>query len=155
MGLPRAAVELAGLLHRVLDNMKPEEADAFMRHLKKGKGSLGTGMILLGFALVGGYRQKDDKRKPGDVGPEDVKVRFHVTGEARTQLFESPASPGLWKEMSPACREPRPARVRVENSKPRSYNCSSEQYYVCSCFLPARPFPCLCFGERSPVPDCA
>ncbi len=33
MGLPRAAVELAGLLHRGLDNMKPEEADAFMRHL--------------------------------------------------------------------------------------------------------------------------
>ena len=68
-------MELAGLLHRGLDNMKPEEADAFMRHLKKG--SLGAGMILLGFcnpALVGGYRQENDKRKPGDVGPEDVMV---------------------------------------------------------------------------------
>jgi len=89
LGVPRAAVELAGLLHRGLDNMKPEEADAFMRHLKKG--SLGAAMILFGFcnpAMVGGYRQENEKRKPGDVGPGDVKVGDTTISH---QLLHTPA----------------------------------------------------------------
>lgn len=67
-GVPRAGVELAWALRRGIDTLKPEEADAIMRHLKKG--SLGLGLLLLGYnapQFVGGYYTEREKRKPGDV----------------------------------------------------------------------------------------
>lgn len=70
-GPARAALAYA----RGIENLKPVEADAIMRSMKKG--SIGASLLLLGFfnpSKVGGYyqpgeRRKTDEPKPGDIGP--------------------------------------------------------------------------------------
>jgi hypothetical protein len=56
-----------------IETMQPGEAEAVMRQLKKG--SLGAAALLAGYLnpeVFGGFRQRDEKRKAGDVGPGEV-----------------------------------------------------------------------------------
>jgi hypothetical protein len=67
-----------------IDNLKPEEADAIMRHLKMG--SIGGAVALFGFidgwnnyntpqnSTFGGYYQQGEKRKPGQAGVGGMKI---------------------------------------------------------------------------------
>jgi hypothetical protein len=74
-GVPRGTVELMMAMRRGLHNLKPEESDAILRHFAKG--SVGAGMMLLGFmapAAVGGYYQPGEKRRPGDVAAGTYKM---------------------------------------------------------------------------------
>lgn len=58
-----------------IENLRPEQADAILRSMKKG--SVGLAMALLGFYganKVGGYFQKGEKRDEKDVKPDDVRI---------------------------------------------------------------------------------
>jgi hypothetical protein len=60
-----------------VSKLTPDEADMVMRHIKKG--SLGAATILLGFlnpsfVQAGGYYQKGEKRKDGELGPGELKI---------------------------------------------------------------------------------
>jgi hypothetical protein len=88
-GVPIAAGKLIyTALTKGLDNLTEEEADMVMRNLKKG--SIGAGALLLGYfnpESFGGYYEKYEKRKPGDLKAGQSKV-FGLTIPAWLQ--ESP-----------------------------------------------------------------
>lgn len=76
LGIIRGAIELRSAIKKGLDNLHPDDADNIMRHLKQG--SVGTGLMLLGFlnpAMAGGYYQQGEKRKKDDLHPGDVLVQ--------------------------------------------------------------------------------
>lgn len=73
-GPARAAFAYA----RGIEKLKPTEADAIMRLMKKG--SIGAAMLALGFFnpdLVGGYYQQGEKRKPGEPQAGDIGPVHH------------------------------------------------------------------------------
>lgn len=56
-----------------IENLKPVEADAIMRQMKKG--SIGAALLALGFFKsqnFGGYYQQGEKRKPDEPKPGDI-----------------------------------------------------------------------------------
>lgn len=58
-----------------IENLKPEEADLIMRHLKKG--SLGGAVMLTGFLapqILGGFYQQGEKRNKSDIKPDAARV---------------------------------------------------------------------------------
>jgi broad specificity phosphatase PhoE len=62
-------------LGKGLKNISQEEAESIMRNLKKG--TIGHVALMAGYLnpqSFGGYYQKDDKRKPGDVKPGDLRI---------------------------------------------------------------------------------
>lgn len=66
---------IANSLGKGLKNMPQEEAESIMRNLKKG--TIGHVALMAGYLnpkTFGGYYQKDDKRKPGDVKPGDMRI---------------------------------------------------------------------------------
>jgi hypothetical protein len=66
-------------LGKGLKNISQEEAESIMRNLKKG--TIGHVALMAGYlnpSVFGGYYQKDDKRKPGDVKPGDMKIMGHT-----------------------------------------------------------------------------
>lgn len=92
-GLPRGAVELVMALHKGMENLEPEKADAIMRHLKKG--SIGAAMMLFGFynhKNVGGYRQEREKRKASDVPAGDLRVGDTIISH---HLLHTPAADAM------------------------------------------------------------
>jgi len=67
LGLPRAAVKTFQAIRDGVSKLTPEQSDSIMRHWKKG--SLGAGLMLMGYYLrnsIGGYYQpgKQDKSLP-------------------------------------------------------------------------------------------
>lgn len=68
-GAVTGSIKLATAMYKGIENVTPEEADIILRHLKKG--SLGTGLLLLGFFNpdnIGGYYQPNDKDKKQGYG---------------------------------------------------------------------------------------
>lgn len=58
-----------------VDSLKPAEAETIMRQLKKG--SIGGAALLMGYfapQVFGGFRQRDEKRKPGELQPMEVQT---------------------------------------------------------------------------------
>ena len=88
-GVPIAAGKLIHTAFtKGIKNLTEDEADMIMRNLKKG--SLGAGALLLGYFNpnnFGGYYEKFEKRKPGDLKAGQTKV-FGLTIPAWLQ--ESP-----------------------------------------------------------------
>lgn len=75
VGLVRDLIKYKGFIGGVVDSLKPEEADAIMRHLKQG--SVGGAMLVLGWAassMFGGLYNRKEKRAPNDIKPGEVKV---------------------------------------------------------------------------------
>lgn len=74
-GMLTGPARAAWAYSRGIENLKPVEADAIMRQMKKG--AIGSAILLLGFfnpTKVGGYYQQGEKRKygepqAGDIGP--------------------------------------------------------------------------------------
>lgn len=70
---------IATSLGKGLENLSQDEAESIMRNLKKG--TIGHVALMAGYLnpkIFGGYYQKDDKRKPGDVKPGDMKILGHT-----------------------------------------------------------------------------
>ena len=66
-------------LGKGLKDLDQDEAESIMRNLKKG--TIGQGALMIGYlnpTAFGGYYQKDEKRKPGDVKPGDLKLFGHT-----------------------------------------------------------------------------
>lgn len=66
-------------LGKGLKELSQDEAESIMRNLKKG--TIGQGALMIGYLnpkAFGGYYQKDEKRKPGDVKPGDLKIFGHT-----------------------------------------------------------------------------
>jgi hypothetical protein len=86
-GLISGAVKAKGAFRRGIDTLKPEEADAIMRHLKYG--TIGGAMMLYGFfdgynhandeqnSTFGGYYEPHEKRKPNQPGVGGIKLGSH------------------------------------------------------------------------------
>lgn len=58
-----------------IENLKPEEADLIMRHLKKG--SIGGAVMLAGFLapqILGGFYQQGERRNKADIKPDAARV---------------------------------------------------------------------------------
>ena len=58
-----------------IENLKPEQADAIMRLMKKG--SIGLALTALGYfkaKQIGGYYQRGEKRKQSDVKADEMRV---------------------------------------------------------------------------------
>lgn len=75
LGWAKAPVRIAFALSKGMENLKPEEADAIMRDLKKG--SIGLAVLALGYYNadnIGGYYQPGKKQKEGDVKYGSVRV---------------------------------------------------------------------------------
>lgn len=88
-GTVAGSVRLLLAIRNGLDSLKPEEADAIMRHFKKG--ALGAGLIALGYfnsENAGGYYQEGEKRKPTDVKPSGFRL-FGV--DMPRWMFHAPA----------------------------------------------------------------
>lgn len=78
LGWAKAPVRIAYALSKGMENLKPEEADAIMRDLKKG--SIGAAVLALGYFNannIGGYYQPNKKQKEGDVKYGSVRVFGH------------------------------------------------------------------------------
>ena len=68
-------VEAATAYARGIEKLKPEQADMVMRHLKKG--SFGAAMMVVAFCnpdSFGGFYQRGEKRKPGEVEAGGIRV---------------------------------------------------------------------------------
>jgi broad specificity phosphatase PhoE len=66
-------------LGKGLKNLDQDEAESIMRNLKKG--TIGHGALMIGYLnpkAFGGYYQQDEKIKPGDVKPGDLKLFGHT-----------------------------------------------------------------------------
>src|ERR1700748_3272865 len=66
---------IATSLGKGLKNLSQDEAESIMRNLKKG--TIGHVALMAGYLhpeVFGGYYQKGEKRKPGDVKPGDIKI---------------------------------------------------------------------------------
>lgn len=77
LGLLPGGVKLAKAYKNGIENLKPEQADEIMRHLKKG--SVGGAVMLLGYfgaGSIGGYYQRG-KRDEKDVGFGSIRVFGH------------------------------------------------------------------------------
>jgi len=75
LGAIKAPIRIAYAISKGLENLKPEEADAIMRDLKKG--SIGAAVLALGYYNadnIGGYYQPNKKQKEGDVKYGSVRV---------------------------------------------------------------------------------
>jgi len=75
LGLPNAAVRITTALIKGTKNLKPEEADAILRNLKKG--SIGGALLAYGYFnpnYFGGYYQEGKKQKPGDVKFGSIRI---------------------------------------------------------------------------------
>lgn len=75
LGGPKGLWEAGGAYRRGLENLKPEEADMIMRHLKQG--SVGGALLLAGYFLphiFGGQYQAGEKRKPNDLKPGEINA---------------------------------------------------------------------------------
>ena len=75
LGLPRASVKTLQAVRSGVDALSPPQKDSIMRHWKKG--SLGAGLLLLGFYnrnSIGGYYQPGQKKDPNK--PEFGGVRL-------------------------------------------------------------------------------
>lgn len=69
-----APFEIRNAFREGIQNLKPEQADVVMRHLKQG--SVGTAALLLGMlgaSSIGGFWKRNDKRKEGDVAPDHMQ----------------------------------------------------------------------------------
>jgi hypothetical protein len=67
--------DAGGSIDKMVENLKPEEADQIMRHLKKG--SVGAAFLLAGFlnpGSIGGYYQPGKKRDQDDVDYGGMKL---------------------------------------------------------------------------------
>ncbi len=83
-GLVSGTVKARAAFRRGIETLKPEEADAIMRHLKYG--TIGGAMLLYGFydgwnhaddeekATFGGYYQPGEKRKKNQAGVGGMKI---------------------------------------------------------------------------------
>lgn len=74
-GLVKGSIQAATAFAKGIETLKPEEADAIMRNLKKG--SIGMAAMLLGAfgaANVGGYYVEGEKRKEDDLKPNDLEL---------------------------------------------------------------------------------
>jgi hypothetical protein len=81
-------VKLGIALYHGLENLHPDEADAILRHFKKG--SLGLAGMTMGFFMpqsFGGYYQPGQKRDDKDVAPGNVRM-FEV--DLPTWLVHNP-----------------------------------------------------------------
>jgi hypothetical protein len=70
-----AKIGISKALGKGIEDLPPEQADMVMRNFKKG--TLGAGVLLLGFfgyQNVGGYYQDHEKRKEGDVKAGGVRI---------------------------------------------------------------------------------
>jgi hypothetical protein len=83
-GLVSGSLRARAAFKAGIENLKPEEADAIMRHLKMG--SIGGAIALFGFidgwnnynnqqnSTFGGYYEPHEKRKPGQPGVGGIKI---------------------------------------------------------------------------------
>lgn len=74
-GLATGTARLLYAVHKGIDNLGPDQADAIMRNFKKG--SIGAGLILVGYHQaqnIGGFYQAGKKLQEGDVEPEKFRV---------------------------------------------------------------------------------
>lgn len=77
-GVPIGLIRLAHAWHNGMDKLTPEEKASIFRTMKKG--SLGAGLVLLGYYSnnpafqAGGYYNHDEKRKPGDAKVGGFKI---------------------------------------------------------------------------------
>jgi len=74
-GLPTGLYKLGKAWKSGYDNLSHEEADIIVRQLKKG--SLGAALMLMGFfnpSMFGGYFNRDEKKKPGEVKYGGVRI---------------------------------------------------------------------------------
>lgn len=88
-GLASGGGRLALAARRGFETLSPDEADLIMRHLKKG--SVGGALLALGFfapEIAGGYYQRGEKRKPGELQPGSLDAGGH---EVPKNLVHSPA----------------------------------------------------------------
>jgi hypothetical protein len=77
-GLPTGLGRAAWAYHKGIENLKPDEAEAIMRNLKRG--SLGAAVLALGFFNaneIGGYYAPGQKREAGDVALGGIKIFGH------------------------------------------------------------------------------
>jgi hypothetical protein len=89
LGLGRAGIAYA----RGIENLKPDEAEAIMRNLKRGK--LGGAVLLLGFfnpQLFGGYYTPGEKRKSDDAKAAGGKIAGHNISPL---MFDTPLAQQL------------------------------------------------------------
>jgi hypothetical protein len=73
-GVPGLA-KLARAHWRGIEKLQPAEADIIMRQLRQGL--IGGALLAVGYFLrdeIGGFYQEHDRRKPGDVGPMQMRV---------------------------------------------------------------------------------
>lgn len=73
-GTGQGAFELARAYRDGFENMKPEEADIILRHLKRG--SVGAAILAAGFfmpEIFGGFYRKGEKRDQKDVAVGEIK----------------------------------------------------------------------------------
>lgn len=74
-GLGTGLVRAGAAYTKGIDSLKPEQADAIMRQLKKGL--IGNALLLtgyFGYQGIGGFYQKNDKRSPNDVQPDHFRI---------------------------------------------------------------------------------
>ena len=93
VGSISGSVKLAVAMRRGMENLKPEEANLIMRHLKKG--SVGGALILAGFLapnMIGGFYQAGKKRDEQDVQPGHIKINGE---DIPPYLIHSPALESL------------------------------------------------------------
>ena len=78
LGTVTGSARLAKAFYKGVETLKPEEADLIMRELKKG--SLGAAVMLAGYFnpdMFGGYYQRGERRKAGDVKYGTVRLWGH------------------------------------------------------------------------------
>jgi hypothetical protein len=74
-GVPTGAARLAWAMVKGLDKLAPEEADAILRNLSRGK--VGAAALAYGYfhpTQFGGYYQPGEKRAPGDLAAAHARV---------------------------------------------------------------------------------
>lgn len=89
LGLGRAGLAYA----KGIENLKPDEAEAIMRNLKRGK--LGAAVLLIGFfnpQMFGGFYQPGEKRPASDIKPGAGRIGGHNISHL---LFDTPLAQQL------------------------------------------------------------
>lgn len=89
LGLGRAALAY----HAGIENLKPDEAEAIMRNLKRG--SLGAAVLTIGFMnpdMFGGLYVPGDKGKPSDIPTGAARVHGHIISHL---FFDTPLAQQL------------------------------------------------------------
>lgn len=97
-GALQGGAEIAGAYARGIENLKPEEADMIMRHLKQG--SVGGAIALAAYFMpqvLGGQYEPGEKRKPNDVKAGEINIGTKLpkwvspTGNIPEYLLHNPA----------------------------------------------------------------